>query len=237
MGVKHVEAFGDSLLVVQQVSKVCKCYNGALNAYLDKCLDIISCFDEFVIRHIPRDSNQKANILAQQASGYNVTKKYFNMRNPMRATVELLVLDEPVRPDAPTSPTGLETGLTDRTAENSESAATSNSEGKADVADWRVPIVTYLKDSGHGAERNIRRLAFKYILIDDELYRQTAEDILLKCLDSDQARVAMGEVHEGIYCTYQSAPKMKWLLRRAGFYWPTMMADCFRYSKGCEECQ
>ena len=30
---------------------------------------------------------------------------------------------------------------------------------------------------------------------------------------------------------------MKWLLRRAGFYWPTMMADCFRYYKGCEECQ
>jgi hypothetical protein len=49
LGVKHVEAFGDSLLVVQQVSKVCQCYNGSLNAYLDKCLDIISCFDEFVI--------------------------------------------------------------------------------------------------------------------------------------------------------------------------------------------
>ena len=31
MGVKHVEAFGDSLLVVQQVSKVCQCYNGSLN--------------------------------------------------------------------------------------------------------------------------------------------------------------------------------------------------------------
>jgi len=53
--VVHVEAFGDSLLVVHQVSKVYQCYNGALNAYLDKCLDIISCFDEFVIRHIPRE--------------------------------------------------------------------------------------------------------------------------------------------------------------------------------------
>jgi hypothetical protein len=36
MGVKHVEAYGDSLLV-QQVSKVCQCLNGSLNAYLDKC--------------------------------------------------------------------------------------------------------------------------------------------------------------------------------------------------------
>ena len=111
MGVMHVEAYGDSLLVVQQVSKVCQCYNGSLNAYLDRCLDIISYFDEFAIRHIPRDSNQKANALAQQASGYNVTKKYFNMRKPMRATAELLVLDEPVRPDAPTGLT-VHTGLT-----------------------------------------------------------------------------------------------------------------------------
>jgi len=90
-----VEAYGDSLLVVQQVSKICQCYYGSLNAYLDRCLDIISCFDEFIIRHIPRDSNKKANALAQQASGYNITKKYFNMRKPMRVAAELLVLDEP----------------------------------------------------------------------------------------------------------------------------------------------
>ena len=115
--------------------------------------------------------------MAQQASGYNVTKKYFNMRKPMQAIAELLVLDEPVRPDAltgltaQTGLTGTETGLTGQIYENSNSANSSNSEGKAEVADWRVPIVTYLKDSGHGAERNIRCLAFKYILIDDELYR------------------------------------------------------------------
>ena len=140
MGVKHVEAYGNSLLVVQQVSKVCQGYNGYLNAYLDRCLYIISSFDEFVIRHIPRDSNQKANALAQQASGYNVTKKYFNMRKPMRVTAELLVLDEPVRPDAPT---GL-IAQTGQTAEDSESAIASNSKGKADIADWRVPILKYL---------------------------------------------------------------------------------------------
>src|SRR6185312_2172576 len=112
-------------------------------------------------------------------------------------------LDEPVRPDAPTGLTGPEAGLTGQTAENSESVDSSKSNGKVEVADWRVPIVTYLKDPGRGAERNIRRLAFKYILIDDELYRRTAEDVLLRCLDSNQARVAMGEVHEGICGTHQ----------------------------------
>ena len=73
-----------------------------------------------------------------------------------------------------------------------------------------------MRDPGRGAERNIRRLAFKYVLIDDEFYCRTAEDLLLKCLDSDHARVAMSEVHKGFCGTHQSAPKMKWLLRRAG---------------------
>ena len=205
MGVKHVEVFGDSLIVVQQVSNVCQCYNGSLNAYLDKCLEIFSSFDEFVIRHLPREENGQTNALAQQASGYNVRKGKFNIRKPMQIEAELQVLDEPVTPvDS--------TGLTVQSPENTNSAVE-----RAEDQDWRVPIVSYLKDPGRGAERNIRRVAFKYILIDNELYRRTAEYLLLKCLDPDKAKVAMGEVHKGICGTHQSAPKMKWLLRRAGF--------------------
>jgi hypothetical protein len=44
----------------------------------------------------------------------------------------------------------------------------------------------------------------------------------------------MEEVHEGIYGIHQSAHKMKSLLCRVGFFWPTMINDCFRYYKGCE---
>jgi hypothetical protein len=47
----------------------------------------------------------------------------------------------------------------------------------------------------------------------------------------------MREVHEGICGIHQSAHKMKLLLRCAGFYWPTMLNDYFRYYKGCESCQ
>ena len=39
------------------------------NAYLDNYLDIISSFDEFVIRYIPREENGHAIALAKQASG------------------------------------------------------------------------------------------------------------------------------------------------------------------------
>jgi hypothetical protein len=96
--VKHVEAYGDSLLVVQQVSKVCQCLNGSLNAYLDRCLYIISCTDEFVIYHVPREENPKANAPAQQASGYNVQKRNFQERKSMFGEAEGYVLEKPVQP-------------------------------------------------------------------------------------------------------------------------------------------
>nr|CAE04489.2 OSJNBa0094O15.8 [Oryza sativa Japonica Group] len=54
---------------------------------------------------------------------------------------------------------------------------------------------------------------------------------------ANQAKVVMGEVHEGICGTHQSAHKMKWLLRRAGYFWPTMLEDYFRYYMVCQDCQ
>jgi hypothetical protein len=113
MGVKHVEAYGDSLLVMQQVSKVCQCLNGFLNPYLDKCLDIISCMDEFVIYHVPLEENPRANAPVQQASGYNVRKRNFQEHKPLLKT-ECFALEAPVRPMQPTGLTG-DTGLTDVT--------------------------------------------------------------------------------------------------------------------------
>jgi hypothetical protein len=107
----------------------------------------------------------------------------------------------------------------------------------ANLYDWRTPLLIYLRDPSAKVDKSVWRSAFQVCVHNDELYRRTTEVLLLKCLGSDQARVAMGEVHEGICGTHQSAPNMKWLLCRADFYWPTMMADCFRYYKGCEECQ
>src|SRR6185503_18873227 len=147
--------------------------------YLDKSLNIISSFDEFIIKHILREENGKTNTLAQQASGYNVTKKYFNIRKLMQMKAEFLVLDAPVRPvsdtglTAQTGSTGPETGLTSDATIDPNSSLKDDLIVTAEGQDWRVPLISYLRDPGHGAERNIRRMAFKYVLIDDELYRRT----------------------------------------------------------------
>jgi ribonuclease HI len=70
IGIKLVEAFGDSLLVVQQVADVYQCFDGYLNAYLGKCLKIIVLFDDFTVQHVSKHENTVANNLAQQASSF-----------------------------------------------------------------------------------------------------------------------------------------------------------------------
>ncbi|XP_043717503.1 uncharacterized protein LOC122665420 [Telopea speciosissima] len=47
----------------------------------------------------------------------------------------------------------------------------------------------------------------------------------------------MAEVLEGICGVHQAGPKMRWLVWRHGYYWPTMMTDCVKYARGCWACQ
>jgi ribonuclease HI len=70
MGVKHVETFGDLLLVVQQVADVYQWFDESLNAYPDRCLEIIALFNDFTMELVSRDENTMLDDLAHQASGF-----------------------------------------------------------------------------------------------------------------------------------------------------------------------
>ena len=78
-----------------------------------------------------------------------------------------------------------------------------------EVDDWCTPLIRYLENPGILIDRKVRRQVLKYLLLDHDLYRRTIDGLLLKCLGPDQSKIAMGEVHEGICGTHQSAHKMK----------------------------
>jgi hypothetical protein len=212
-------------LVVQQVLEEYQCFDGTLNSYLEKCWGIIHSFDEFNIRHISRVENHRANNLAQDASGYRIKRGKFHNEN--------LITDTRPIPQ-----------VVNRPGEGSRSSGVARevllidlAGNETDASNWRTPIINYLQNPSARTYRKVRRTTFKYVLMSDQLYRRTVNDNLLKCLGLGDAILAMAEVHEGICGTHHSAPKMKWLLRRSGFYWPNMIADCFKYYKGCQVCK
>jgi hypothetical protein len=69
------------------------------------------------------------------------------------------------------------------------------------------------------------------------MFYRTLEGLWLKCLGPTEANRHLHEVHEGACGTHQSAHRMKWLIRRLGYYWSTMLEDSFKYYKGCQACQ
>jgi len=103
--------------------------------------------------------------------------------------------------------------------------------------DWIKEIIDYLNDPSRKVERRVRFQATKYVLLEEELYYRTIHGVLLKCLGEDESKSLMGEIHEGVCGAHESAFKMKWMIRRNGYYWPTILEDCFKYFKGCQGCQ
>ena len=101
--------------------------------------------------------------------------------------------------------------------------------------DWRVEIVDYLRNPSRRVTRKLRYKSTKYVLLDDRLYYKTVDGVLLKYLSQEEARVLIGEVHEGICGAHQSAYKIKWVIHRSRYFWPTILEDCFEYYKGCQD--
>jgi hypothetical protein len=189
-GAEAVEIFGDSKLVIFQLTEEYKCESESLFPFWIQCRELMAQFRYISLNWIPRLQNTEANDLAQTASGYK------DVAGEADFQVQFL------EPD-----------------------------------DWRADIFNYLKDPARGAPKRTRYRAMKYVLIGDDMFYRTLEGLLLKCLGPAESNQLLHEVHEGACGTHQSAHKMKWLIRRSGFYWPTMLEDCFQYYKGCQACQ
>jgi ribonuclease HI len=99
MGVRNVEAFGESMLIVQQIKGESQCLDGALNRYCEECVGIIKSLESLSINHILRGENERANMLAQQALGYNITKGMFSIKGrPMLSNMHAHDdMDRPVK--------------------------------------------------------------------------------------------------------------------------------------------
>jgi hypothetical protein len=184
--------------------------SGELNDYRVKCLGLVASFKTFIIDHVSREGNTRANALAQQASRYIIRwGKFGFLQRPATETVLVIQGENEVVVD----------------------------DGQADNNDWRRELMNYISNPGSTRDRKIQRQTLKYTIIEGILHRRTSEGLSLKCLSKEEAKVTVGEVHEGMCGAHQDVHKMKWLLRRSGVYWSSMLVDCFKYAKGCEACQ
>ncbi|GKU86485.1 hypothetical protein SLEP1_g1001 [Rubroshorea leprosula] len=67
--------------------------------------------------------------------------------------------------------------------------------------------------------------------------RRGHDELLLRCLGPYESFQMLSDVHDGICGAHQAGIKMRWLIRRHGFFWPSVLKDCIAYVKGCKSCQ
>ncbi|XP_059639120.1 uncharacterized protein LOC132281437 [Cornus florida] len=163
----------------------------------------------------PRGQNKEANSMAQAASGIRV---------PVGIEDQLIKITRRSLPSAELRNTMFDTWTIDV-------------EDLADD-DWRIPFIMFLRNPNIKADRSIKRKAINFVLLDGDLYRKGLEDgLLLQCISKEESLQVMAEVHEGSCGAHQAGIKMRWLIRRYGYYWLRMRKDCIDYSKGCQACQ
>eukprot|EP01018_Ginkgo_biloba_P039338 Gb_37434 [translate_table: standard] len=96
---------------------------------------------------------------------------------------------------------------------------------------WYHDIYTYLHDHilplnlSHRQIKSFIQRASHYVILGNTLYRSFYDGTLLKCLNLEEAKLAIKEVHEGICGAHTNGMVLAKKLLRIGYYWPTMERD------------
>ncbi|XP_058215842.1 uncharacterized protein LOC131326938 [Rhododendron vialii] len=211
LNIRYLNVTGDSQLVIRQITGEYKCNHPLLELQLQKVKILVAYFDEVHLQHVYRLENSDANQMAQIASGIRIPEG----QNEKLIKVQKRFLSFSIERDSNDFEV-MEISLVD---------------------DWRVPIRKFLENPKEKTDRNIKQRAINYVIMGNDLFRKSSDEVLLLCIDKSQTMTVMGEVHEGTCGSHQFGEKMKWLLKRYGYYWPTIRKDCISYAKGCQKCQ
>ncbi|KAM5554611.1 hypothetical protein ABKV19_022821, partial [Rosa sericea] len=214
LGVRDVQVRGDSLLVINQLQEKYRCVSCLLVPYLNGAIELLDQFDDADLEYIPRERNFATNELAQLATG--ITLKY-GVRERILKVERRTLPSWLVRSDPPDEPVVAVLKPID--------------------VDWRIPLIDYLKQPDPTADRKIRFLALNYFLRGEELRRRGEDGVDFRCVYGREAKRLMQEAHTGVCGAHQAGPKMRWLIRRHGYYWPSISKDCITFAKGCQDCQ
>ncbi|XP_058202905.1 uncharacterized protein LOC131317365 [Rhododendron vialii] len=159
-----------------------KCYHPLLELQLQKVKILMSYFDDIQL-HIFRLENGDANQMAQIAYGIRIPEG----QNEKLIRVQKRFLPFSIERDRDDLDV-MEITLFD---------------------DWRIPIKRFLENPNEKTDRNIKQRTINYIILGDDLFRKSSDEVLLLCIAKPQTMTVMGEVHEGICGSHQSGEKMK----------------------------
>jgi len=228
IGVKNLEAYGDSKLIINQVRGEYEVRHENLVPYNNATIHMTERFRNFCIDYVPHQQNAHADALASLAA---------SLALPVGATEKVFVYNH----DLYCPKLALEN---DQISEgNLQVKKTLETSAGPELRDLRFSYIDYTlydilpNDPKEAAAIKKKALKFYYNAITKTLYRRSHDGILLLCLSHKEAHETLKEAHDGMCGAHQLDPKLRDRLQRLGYYWPKMIPDVIAYAKQCHAYQ
>ena len=207
LGVKLLKVRSDSKLKTKQVARRFKANEPIMKASFDKASALSCQFQSFSIEQVPWELNQRADELSK-----GVALREYDRRTKIMSVTEHNVL-------------------------NAEQICSINNEPPS----WMDLIIMYLQHGelpeNKNEARNLPIRTARYALIANHLYRKSFTGPYLRCLNSDDARRLLEDIHEGVCGNHFGDRSLAHKALTVGYYWSYMMTEAIEYVKKCDKCQ
>ena len=107
------------------------------------------------------------------------------------------------------------------------------------INSWMTLIVSFLQD-GHLPQnveeaKKIKKRADRFTILNDALYKRGFSMPYLKCVDEEEAKYILEEIHERVCGDHASPRSLVNKVIRTGYFWPTMQMDAVELVKKCDK--
>jgi ribonuclease HI len=228
LGVRRLDARGDSQLFIDQVMKNSHCRDPKMEAYCDEVWRLEDKFYRLELNHIARRYNETADELAKIASGWTTIPPDVFSRDLHQPSVKTDDTPEPKEASA---------------AEGEALRVEEERNGVTPNRNWQTLYLQYLHRGelplDRAEARRLARHAKSFVLLGDEkeLYHRSPSGILQRCISIAEGQELLQEIHSGA-CGHHAGPRaLVGNAFRQGFYWPTAVADATRIVRSCQGCQ
>jgi ribonuclease HI len=235
LGVRRLDARGDSQLVIDQVMKNSHYRDRKMEAYCDEVRRLEDKFYGLELNHIARRYNETEDELAKIASGRMTVPPNVFCRDIHQSSVKI--------DDAPESNETSAQPEVPSATEDEALRVEGERNGVTPYPNWQAPYLEYLLRGELPLDKaEARRLAWRaksFVLLGDEkeLYHRSPSGILQRCISVAEGQELLQEIHSGV-CGHHAAPRaLVGNAFRQGFYWPTTVADATRIVRSCQGCQ
>jgi ribonuclease HI len=201
LGVRRLDARGDSQLVIDQVMKNSHCHDPKMEAYCDEVRRLEDKFYGLELNHIARRYNETANELAKIASGRKPVPPDVFSRDLHQPSVKI---DDTPEPEAPSAQSEAPSAQSEAPSARPEAPSVqpevpSAPEGEAlrvveersgvtPNRNWQTSYLQYLHRGelplDRAEARRLARRAKSFVLLGDgkELYHRSLSGVLQRCI-------------------------------------------------------